>query len=74
VTNTTFIFETSPNTKPKKKKVGGAWHIISPSLKKWMDTSTVSPTKLRPCNAVQHKCNCFESLTLDLHNRERMNF
>jgi len=23
VTNITFIFETSPNTKPKEKKVGG---------------------------------------------------
>jgi len=26
VTNITFIFETSPNTKPKEKKVGG--HVI----------------------------------------------
>jgi len=28
VTNITFIFETSPNTKPKEKKVGG--HGICP--------------------------------------------
>jgi len=29
VTNITFIFETSPNTKPKEKKVGRTWHIMS---------------------------------------------
>jgi len=33
VTNITFIFETSPNTKPKEKKVGGTWHIMSPPSK-----------------------------------------
>jgi len=33
VTNATFIFQTSPNTKPKDKNVGGTQHIISP-LKK----------------------------------------
>jgi len=49
VTNITFIFETSPNTKPKEKKVRGTWHIISPELKKWGDsTASVSPTKLCP--------------------------
>ena len=31
-----FIFETSPNTKLKEKKVEGAWHIMSPCLKKWV--------------------------------------
>jgi len=31
VTYITFIFETSPNTKPKEKKVGGTWHIMSPT-------------------------------------------
>jgi len=30
VTNVTFIFETSPNTKPKEKNIGGWQHIISP--------------------------------------------
>jgi len=30
VTNITFVFETSPNTKHKEKKVGGTWHIMSP--------------------------------------------
>jgi len=46
VTNITFIFETSPNAKPKDKKTRGPWHIrpISPHLKKWGDTSPVSPT------------------------------
>jgi len=34
VANTTFIFETSPNTKPKEKKVGGTWHIMSPPSEK----------------------------------------
>ena len=43
VANVTFIFGTSPNTKP-----GRTWHIISPHLKKWGDTYPVSPTKLRP--------------------------
>jgi len=33
VTNTTFIFETSPNTKPKKKKVGGMAYYIPQSEK-----------------------------------------
>jgi len=47
MTNTTFNFETSPNTKPKEKKVG--WHsILYPHrLKKWGDKSPVSPRKLR---------------------------
>jgi len=56
VTNITFIFETSPNTKRKEKKVGGTWHIMPPSLKKWGDTYPVSPTKLRPC---VHHCAAF---------------
>jgi len=47
VTNITFIFETSPNRKPKEKKVGGHGILCPPSLKKWGDTSPVSPTKLR---------------------------
>jgi len=33
VTNTTFIFETSPSTKSKEKK-WGAWHIMYPSSEK----------------------------------------
>jgi len=36
VTNIIFIFETSPNTKPKEKKVGGhvprVPHLIAPML------------------------------------------
>ena len=47
VTNITFIFETSPNTKPKEKKVGGHG-ILCPRLKKWGDIFSVPPTKLRP--------------------------
>jgi len=48
VTNITFIFETSPNTKPKTKKVGGHGILYHPTLKSEGDTSPVSPTKLRP--------------------------
>jgi len=49
VTNVTFSFETSPNTNPMRKN-GGDRHIMPPRLKRWGDTSPVSPTKLCPCN------------------------
>jgi len=52
VKNITFIFETSPNIKPKEKTVGGTRHIMPPRLKKWGDTSPVSPTKLRPWHQI----------------------
>jgi len=42
VTNVTFIFGTSPNTKPEEKK-WGTWHIISPHLKKWGTCSPCPP-------------------------------
>jgi len=48
VTNITFIFETSPNTQPKEKKVGGHGIFCPTRLKKWGDTSPASPNKLRP--------------------------
>jgi len=35
VTNNTFIFETSPNTKPKEKKVRGHGILYPQRLKKW---------------------------------------
>jgi len=54
VTNITFIFETSPNTKPKEKKLGGTWHIMSPPSEKVGYTSPISPTKLHPCNYVMY--------------------
>jgi len=45
VTNITFNFAITPNTKPKEKK----WHIKSPpSEKVGEDTSPVFPTKSRP--------------------------
>jgi len=47
MTNITFIFEISPNTKPKEQKVGGHGILCSPRMKKWGDTSPVSPTILR---------------------------
>jgi len=50
VTNITFIFETSPNTKPKKKKVGGTCpprpHHIAP-----MFASTAA--QIKPGNLVK---------------------
>jgi len=32
VTNIISIFETSPTAKPKEKKVGVTWHIMSPPV------------------------------------------
>jgi len=32
VTNITFVFETSPNTKPKEKKVGGDMAYYAPRV------------------------------------------
>ena len=32
-----------------KREKWGTWHIMFPRLKKWGDTSPVSPTKFRPC-------------------------
>jgi len=34
VTNITFIFETSPNTKPKEKKVGDMAYYVPPPSEK----------------------------------------
>jgi len=45
VTKITFIFETF---QPKEKKVGGYGILYPRRLKQWGDTSSVSPTKLRP--------------------------
>jgi len=56
VTNLIFIFETSPNAKPKEKKVGRYWRFLSPLLKKLEDTSPVSPTKLRLWVHINYKC------------------
>ena len=54
VTNVTFSSETFPNTNPMRKKWGGHGILCLPRLRKWRDTSPVSPTKLRPwCN---NKC------------------
>jgi len=50
VTNVTFIFETSSNTKPKDKNVGGTWHIIFPPSEKVGGHVPVSLTYLRSCS------------------------
>jgi len=57
VSNITFIFDTSPNTKPKEKKVGGTWHIMSPPSETVVGHVPVSPTKLCPWFNMQ--CNYF---------------
>jgi len=44
-----FIFETSPKTKPKEKKVGGTWHIMTPVQKKWGGHVPRVPHQMRPC-------------------------
>jgi len=48
VTNVTFIFGTSRNTKPEEKKAGDMAYYIPPP-EKVGDMFPVSPTKLRPC-------------------------
>jgi len=56
VTNITFIFETSPNTKPKEKKCGGHG-ILCPPV--WKSGATRPPCLLPNCahghNACHHK-------------------
>jgi len=46
---TSLSFVESLQIRNLKRKSGGTWHITSPHLKKWRDTSSVSPTKLHPC-------------------------
>jgi len=58
VTNITFIFETSPNTKPKEKEVGGTWHTMSPPSEKVGGTRPPCPPPncAHTCDtAVDHK-------------------
>jgi len=47
VTNITFIFETSPNTQPKEKKVGGHGILYTSHLKKGGDVPSV-PHQIAP--------------------------
>jgi len=47
VTNITFIFEASPNAKPKEKKVEGTWHIVFPGWKSGGKRPPCPPPKLR---------------------------
>ena len=46
-----------------REKSKGSRHIMSPRLKKWGDTSPVSPTKLRPWS---HMCGINEPPVWDL--------
>ena len=54
MTNTTFIFETSPNTKSKEKKGGGTWHILFLASEKVGGTR---PTCLPPNWNCAHDCD-----------------
>jgi len=54
VTNITFIYETSQNTKPKEIKVGGHGILCPLRLKKWGDTSPCPPPN---CAHDQHRRN-----------------
>jgi len=58
VTNITFILETSPNTKPKEKKVGGHGTFMSPHLRKWCPPpnyalATTRPTHFKAIHNIQ---------------------
>ena len=46
---TSLLFLELLQIKNLTRKSWGTWHITSPHLKKWGETSLVSPTKLRPC-------------------------
>jgi len=48
VTNITFIFETSPNTKPKEKNVGGHGISYPPHLRKWGGHVPCVPHQIAP--------------------------
>jgi len=48
MTNITFIFETSPNTKPKEKKVRGHGILCPPRLKKWRGRVPRVPHQIAP--------------------------
>jgi len=48
VTNITFVFETSPNAKPKEKKVGGHGILCPPRLKKWGGHVPLVPHQIAP--------------------------
>jgi len=48
VTNITFIFETSPSTIPKEKRVGGHGILFPPRLKKWGGHVPRAPHQIAP--------------------------
>jgi len=53
-----FIFESLPNTKPKEKKVGGAWHIMSPPPEKLGGHVPRSPHQIAPMLVGDAMLNC----------------
>jgi len=63
VTNIIFIFETSPNTKTKEKKVGGMAYYMHP-FEKVGGTRPLVPQKIAPITAGD--CSNIEVLTAPL--------
>jgi len=55
VANITFIFETSLNTKPKEKKVGGHGMLCPPSAKVGGHVSRV-PHQIAPILLTHYNC------------------
>jgi len=60
MTNITFIFETSPNTKPKEKKWGDMAYYVPPSEK----VSGTRPT-CPPANCAHVRIKFFKNCFLD---------
>jgi len=55
MTNITFIFETSPNTKPKEKKVGGHGILCPSRLKKWGGHVPRVPHQIAPMLVITNR-------------------
>jgi len=58
VTKITFIFETSPNTKPKEKKMGGHGVLCPPRLKKGGHVPRI-PHQIAPMRVSVDHCSCY---------------
>ena len=63
MTNITFILETSPNAKPKEKKVGGHGILCPPRLKKWGVHVLPAPYQIAPMLHALKYAICFIWLT-----------
>ena len=66
MTNITFIFEASPNTKPKEKKVGGHGILYPPRLKNWAGNVPRVPHQIAPMILISWVNSCNDSLFADM--------